>query len=379
MDIIVCLLIAFVCFVSGFFVSYLFFSKKLAVEREYRIKAEARLEEMKKVSSISVDALKENTSFVVDMVGKTIQPVKELLQKFEEWLVEMEKKREVTYKGIEDSIKFLLDQSEKLKVTTDKLAAALTVPRVRGKWGEIALRNILELSGLIKESDFYEQVKLNDSEKAFRPDVVVKLPGGKYIAIDAKVPLESFFEAIEEADETKKEELFKKHARSLKEHVKRLSDKKYWEFLKESPDFTIMFLPSDALLIYALEFEKNLLEEAAKVGVIIATPTILLSILKVIALSWKDYTLSEDVKKLVFLGREISGRIGKFVDNFSLVGKKLAEAVDAYNRAVGSWVQRVAPSFRKFADLCSTSVSDEPSMIEKVPRILRERGNEETE
>jgi len=264
MDVRLCLLLTLGCFILGFFVAYVIFSRKLTAERERRIKAETRLEELERASSVSTEALKENTAFVVDMVGRSIQPVKELLQRFEEWLVEMERKRDVTYKGIENSVKLLLEQSERLKVTTDKLAAALTVPRIRGRWGEIALKNILEISGLVKEVDFYEQVKLNGGDKTIRPDVVVKLPGGKFIVIDAKVPLESFFEALEETDEAKSKELLKRHARSLKEHVKRLADKRYWSFLEDSPEFTIMFLPSDSLLIYALEFERETSKEERK-------------------------------------------------------------------------------------------------------------------
>ncbi len=387
---------------------------ELAGEREERVKAETRLTEFKRLleeerkavseaekkfldafKAISSDVLKANSSIFLQMakealdsviveakgdlekrqqaIEQIVSPVSEALRRFEKEIRELELKREAAYESIKQQIEGLSRRSEELRASAEKLASALGTPKVRGKWGEVALKNLVELSGLSDYCDFSEQSFISTVEGSFRPDMVIRLPGGKFVVVDAKTPVDNYLRAVEAQSEEERRKYLELHAKSLREHVRKLSDKSYWKKVGKSPDFVVMFLPAEAFFSAALEVDRNLIEDSVKSGVIIATPTILVALLKVIALSWKEYILSENIRRLVDVGGELAERVNRFLSHIADVGKRLEGAVDSYNRAVGSWSMRVEPSFRKFGQLCGmTEIKDVKPVDISVRKLWRE-------
>ncbi len=388
---------------------------ELVREREERVRAQTRLSEMQRLleeerkaiseaekrlldafKALSSDVLKSNSAMFLQMakealdsliieakgdferrnqaIEQAISPISEALKRFEKEIKELEIKRETAYQSIREQIENLSRKSEELRMSAEKLASALGTPKVKGKWGEVALKNLVELSGLSDYCDFSEQSFITTYEGSYRPDMVIRLPGDKFVVVDAKTPVDHYLRALEVESEDEKKRYLELHAKALKDHVKRLADKSYWRKIGRSPDFVVMFLPAEAFFSAALEVDKGLIEEGVKNGVIIATPTILVALLKVIALSWREYILSENIRNLVDVGKELGERINRFLSHLGDVGKKLEGAVGAYNRAVGSWYSRVEPSFRKFGELCGVKDMKSIESIETtVKRISGEK------
>ena len=373
--------------------------KLLQEERRILQEAEEALKDAFK--ALSADILKDNSYMFADIAKKTIEalfveakgdlekrqqaieqvlsPISEALSKFEDRIKDLEMKRETAYRSIKEEIEKLSKRSEELRISAEKLASALRNPKIKGRWGEVALKNLVELSGLSDYCDFSEQSFLQTDEGYYKPDMVIRLPGGRFIVVDAKTPVDYYLEALEAEGESEKKKLLQKHAKSVKSHVKRLSDKSYWKKVGRSPDFVIMFMPAEAFFSAALEADRDLIEEAMRNGVIIATPTILVALLKVIALSWKEYILSENVRHLVDVGKELSDRINKFLSHFVSLGKRLEGAVKSYNDAIGSWHRRVEPTFRRFSQLCGVSKETElESLNVSVRGVLEDNKDEKT-
>ncbi len=386
---------------GGFFASF-YYVRKLGGERAKRVQLEAKLAQMEDARnqmqdtfvSLAQKALEGNSRQFLEMAKESLEaliakakaefslseksiegmvgPVKELMARLDQKISQIEKEREGAFRSLQSQIRELSERSERLRVETERLYRALRQPKVRGRWGEMTLRNAVELAGLAKYCDFDEQVTVKSEEGINRPDMVIRLPGGRFIAVDAKVPVDHFLDALEAEDEQARVEALKKHARALREHMKRLSSKSYWKALGESVDFVVMFIPADSLLGVALEMERNIIEEGIRNGVVVATPTLFVALLRVVALSWKEFEMTQQVKQIAELGRELYKRASTLVEALDKLGKDLSAAVKSYNKVVGSWESRFAPQLRKFESL---SVSGELKELRSLEGNVREVKN----
>jgi DNA recombination protein RmuC len=248
-----------------------------------------------------------------------------------------------------------------LRRETQTLATALRRPQVRGRWGELHLRRAVELAGLVDRCDFEEQVHLRgDADSSLRPDLVVRLAGGRSVVVDAKVPLDAFLDATgtdtgtgtdEGVDPDEREAHLARHARQLRSHVELLGSKRYWRSLPETPEFVVLFLPAESFLSAALEADGSLLEHAAGRGVVLATPTTLIALLRTVAHGWRHESLADQAREIHRVGRELHERLGTMSGHLAKVGRSLDTAVAAYNQAVGSWESRVLVAARRFEEL----------------------------
>ena len=255
-----------------------------------------------------------------------------------------------------------------LKEETANLSRALRRPDVRGMWGEMRLKKVVELSGMMQHCDFLEQVVSDD--KTARPDLLVRLPGDKQVVVDAKVPFEAFLEAAALEDSDAKEQRLNDHARRIRQHIQQLSKKGYWQHFQPSPEFVILFLPTEVFLSAALEKDPTLIELGASQGVILATPTTLIGLLKAVAHGWKQDTFSKHAKQISELGHELHKRLSDMNEHWSKLGRALSTSVDSYNKAMGSYEKRVLVSARKLQELGAASHEipiETPDSIEKIP------------
>src|SRR5207302_6154840 len=251
---------------------------------------------------------------------------------------------------LEAQLRNLSETGEKLRSETGALVTALRKPNARGQWGQMQLRNVVELAGMVRHCDFAEQSALAGDETTLRPDLIVRMPGGKQVVVDAKAPLQGVLDAYEARDEDEREQHLRDHARLLRRHVRALSDKSYWCQLDSAPDFVVMFLPGEHLYGAALEADPTLIEEAMARRVLIATPTTLLAMLRAVAYGWQQERVAESAQAISDLGRELYGRLVKLSGMLATVGTRLNSTVRAYNETVGSYEARVMPSARRFAD-----------------------------
>lgn len=307
-------------------------------------------------------------------VEDLLLPLKDTLLKLDIEMRKYESERKVEREVFKEQVRTLADSEKQLKQETANLVQALRSPQSRGKWGEMQLKRIVELAGMLNYCDFYEQKHGCTEEIKVRPDLLVRLPGGKQIIIDAKVPLEAYLEATYNSDEKIKELKLRDHARQVRAHVNALSKKSYWEHFQPTPEFVILFLPAETFFSAALEYDPSLIEVGAEQGVIIATPTTLIALLRTVFYGWRQENLSKQSEKIRELGQELYKRLLDMGGHWSKMGKSLSQAVDSYNKAVGSLETRVLVTARKFKELqlLSEQVDLEPlSEIEKKPRDLQ--------
>lgn len=336
------------------------------------------LQEMEKTFKLlSQEALEKNTDHFIktaadkqSMLLQVLQPVKETLEKLNSGLTHLEKERKGDHEGLKVQLKLLKDSEILLKEQTQSLASALKNPVCRGMWGELQLKRVLEISGLLPYCDFSEQQVLKTDRQ--RPDVIVKLSGGRQLVIDSKAPLNAYLEAASLNQETAKEEKLKEHAIKLKEHILALSKKNYFEALENSIEFVILFLPQESLFSSALAVDPTLIELGAKNQVMIATPTTLLALLKAVAFGWKQETLSLQVEAVKGLGKELYKRIGDLNAHFLRLGRGLNSAVEAYNKTLGTLESRVMVSARKFEQLGIDTYDSKHEAIESITEQARE-------
>jgi len=304
--------------------------------------------------------------------GQLVTPVKESLFKLDEGLRKLEVERKGEQEVLKSHLQAMVQTEKDLKKETTTLIQSLRTPLSRGRWGEIQLRRVVELAGMVNQCDFFEQEVLEEGK--LRPDLIVRLPGGRQVVIDAKVPLEAYLDAIETKDEAVREDRFKEHARAVRGHVVALSRKAYWESIHPTPEFVVLFLASESFFSAALQFDPSLIEVGAEKGVVISTPTTLIALLRSIAYGWKQENLSRHAEKVSRLGHDLYKRIIDMSSHFSRMGRGLASAVDSYNRGIGSLETRVLPTARKFQELgaASSHLELEPlEVIEKIPRLLQ--------
>ncbi len=279
----------------------------------------------------------------------------ETMTKLELQLRSLENERKTDHGSIKHQLKSLLEAEHQLKTETSKLSRALRSPAGRGRWGEIQLRRVVELAGMIEHCDFIEQgFDISDGIRR-KPDLIIKLPGGRQVIIDAKVPLEAYLEGVDQSDETLRHEKFKQHARQLKDHITTLGKKNYWEHFQPTPEFVVLFLPSETIFAAALETDPTLMESAALQGVILATPMTLIALLKAVAYGWKQESLSRYAERVSELGQELYKRVGDLTGHWSHLGKALDNAVTAFNQATGTLERNVLSSARKFNELGAAS------------------------
>ncbi len=306
-------------------------------------------------------------------VEQLVAPLREQLGRVDGQLQALDQERRESRGRLEEQLKTLTEAGEKLRTETGALVTALRKPNTRGQWGQMQLRNVVELAGMVKHCDFSEQSSFSGEETTLRPDLIVRLPGGKQVVVDAKAPLQGVLDAYEARDEDERVGHLRDHARLLRKHVKALADKAYWAGLECAPDFVVLFLPGEHLYGAALEVDPALIEDAMARRVLIATPTTLLAMLRAVAYGWQQERVAESAQAISELGRELHGRLVKLSGLLSSLGKKLGGAVAAYNETVGSYEARVLPGARRFADHGAVTAGRELPPLEPVtisPRSL---------
>jgi|SRR5579884_4306342 len=284
-------------------------------------------------------------------VEQLVAPLREQLGRVDAQLVALDRERRESRGRLEAQLRTLTETGEKLRTETGALVTALRKPNTRGQWGQMQLRKVVELAGMVRHCDFAEQASFGGSgDGPLRPDLVVNLPGGKHVVVDAKAPLQGVLDAYDAPDEEAREQHLQGHARLLRKHVKQLGDKAYWDGLDSTPDFVVLFLPGEHLYGAALEADPALIEDAMARRVLIATPTTLLALLRAVAYGWQQERVAESAQAISELGHELHGRLVKLSGLMATLGKRLGSAVQAYNETVGSYEARVLPSARRFAD-----------------------------
>jgi DNA recombination protein RmuC len=401
----------------GFLIAWIFSDKKnreqnraqiqqleseLKRESGERIKAESELSALKKsdemqrksFESIAGNVLQKNSELFLQIageslnkytsdarkdfnynkeaVGEMLKPLKESLDKHEELVKNLNENSNKTFGSLRTYLEELNKSQQSLEKETGALVNALKSPKVRGRWGEIGLKRIVEFSGMSEYCDFEMQVHVSGEDGRMRPDMIVNLPGGKRIAVDSKVPLNSFLEMLETDNEKEKAELSENHAKAVARHMRELSAKNYWAQFDETVDFVVMYIEVEPAFGAALSVQKNLLAEAVSNRIVFATPTTLIALLQTVAYSWKQQTATENAVKIWKSGKDLFERLVVFTDYLQKLGNQLASTVKTYNQAVGSWESRVMPGVKKLESLGSSSEKKSLPDLEKIDVIPRE-------
>ena len=297
-----------------------------------------------------------------------MKPIKESLDKVGTKIGEIEKDRATAYGELTNQLKGLASTSATLQTETTKLSRSLRSTSTAGRWGEVQLQRVVELAGMVENVDFIQQTAAGD----IRPDMIVRLPGGKSIAVDAKAPMQAFLEALEASDENVRKAKFTEHARAVRGHIDALGNKAYWKAIQPAPEFVVLFIPGEAFYSAALRYEPDLFERGTSQNVILASPATLIALLKAAAYGWKQEALSKNADEIRRLGVELHERIATVADNLDALGQRLTQAVTAYNSAVSTVEGRVLVTGRKLEKLGSGSEKKipEPRLVEETPKAL---------
>jgi len=308
-------------------------------------------------------------------VETLVQPIREALDKTNQQIHEIEKTRKEAYGSITSQLAAMTLGQDSLRAETSKLVGSLRQPNVRGRWGELTLKRLAELAGLVDRCDFSEQVhvKNNDGDTASRPDMIVHLPENGQLVVDVKTPLDAYLDAVAATDEDIRKTYLEAHARSMAEHVKKLASKAYFEQFERSPEFVILFVPGDQFLSAALDVKPSLLDDALRNKVLLVTPTSLVALLKVVAYGWMQFKLAENAGEIRDLAIELQRRLGTFTGHLAAVGAKLDSSVKSYNSAIASLETRIMPNMRKIKELGADPGKDPaaPQTIDITARELK--------
>jgi DNA recombination protein RmuC len=315
---------------------------------------------------IAQNTLKERETAIAQLV----EPIRAALQKTEAQVESLERERRDAFSTLRTQIETLANGQTQLQRETRNLVTALRRPEVRGRWGEITLRRLVELAGMSEHCDFTEQLQIASEDGALRPDLVVHMPESRNLVVDVKAPLDAYLEALEAVTDDARQIAMKRHGQQVETRVRQLSSKNYWSQFEHSPEFVVLFLPGDQFLSAALAERPDLLETALKQNVILATPSTLIALLKTVAYGWRQAAVAENAAVIRELGQELYRRLGNFTAHLGRVGARLGAAVEAYNAAVGSLERQVMPQARRFPELGVTS--DAPlAELEQVDHLAR--------
>jgi DNA recombination protein RmuC len=367
-----------------------------------RIEAQANsLEEVRKAmldtfKSAASDALTQNNKQFMDLaksklethvkeaegnlderksaIAEMLKPVKESIDSYKKRIEELEKGSEKTFGQVTAMLSNIQVTNASLQKETGALVNALRNPRVRGKWGEIGLKRVVEFSGLSAHCDFVEQVYTEGEDSILKPDMIINLPGNSHVVVDSKLPLDAYLQALETDDDTSRNILFTKHARDLRDHVNKLSKKQYWSQFQNTPDFVVLYMEVESALNVALMTDKTLLQDAMNNKIILATPTTLIVVLKSVAMSWQQHNITENALQIMEAAMDFYGRVNVFADHLDKMGGGLKTAIKGYNDAIGSWESRVLPAGRKLEQLKATdnkNVLPDMEILDKPVRELK--------
>jgi DNA recombination protein RmuC len=369
----------------------------VANERQLNAEKAALLEKMEtnlreSFQALSAEALKSNNQAFLHLAHETlgkfhteaqgdlelrqqavknmVSPIEESLKKVDEQIREIEKTRSHAYGTLSEQVRSMVETQKQLQTETGNLVRALRTPHVRGRWGEIQLRRVVEIAGMLSYCDFVEQETVTTSTGRLRPDLIVKLPGGKNVVVDAKTPLLAYLDAMASTDDEVRRQKLTEHASQVRKHMEQLSLKSYQEQFEPTPEFVVMFLPGETFFSAALEQEPGLIEHGVEKKVIPASPTTLIALLKAVAYGWNQEKLARNAQEISALGKELHDRLRALGAHVESVGKGLDRAVEAYNKAVGSLESRVMVTARRFAEL-GAPVTEEIAVLEPIETTTR--------
>ncbi|MDX6475367.1 MAG: recombination protein RmuC [Gaiellaceae bacterium] len=325
-------------------------AERRAADEKLALVKDAQSSWEERVKAATGDALSRSQTSLLELTEAKLAPIKETLTKFELQAQQLEEKRAREVTAIGERLREVAQGQEKLRTETGSLVTALRTPHVRGRWGEMQLKRVVELAGMLEYCDFRTQESTRDDEGGLlRPDLVVKLPGGKSIVVDSKVPLDAYFDAVNCEDVELKRVHLARHAAQLRDHIGKLGQKRYWRQFESSPEFVVMFV-DEGLYRAALDQDGSLLEAGAEAGVIVASPATLIGLLRSVSHGWQQETVAESARAVSALGRELYERLGVFADHFGKVGRGLDSAITAYNKAASSFETRLLVTARKFPE-----------------------------